>query len=168
MDPIRNPYAPGAGTPPPELAGRDELRDAVRVALERVRLARPAKSVVLVGLRGVGKTVLLDRIREDAESTGVHALVVEAPEDRSLPAMLAPRLRQALLRLSGHERARDRAHRALRALAGFAKSLKVQYGASTPGTPPRRPPSTSATSNGHPRSRSPRWTKASSASGSTA
>ena len=128
MDPIRNPYAPGAGTPPPELAGRDDLRAAVKVALERVRLARPAKSVLLVGLRGVGKTVLLDRIREDAESTGVHALVVEAPEDRSLPAMLAPRLRQALLRLSRHERARDRAHRALRALAGFAKSLKVQYG----------------------------------------
>ena len=68
MDPIRNPYAPGAGTPPPELAGRGELREQVRIALERVRLGRPAKSVLMVGLRGVGKTVLLDRMRDDAEA----------------------------------------------------------------------------------------------------
>ena len=127
MDPIRNPYAPGAGTPPPELSGRDELRESIRVALARVRLGRPAKSVILVGLRGVGKTVLLDRIRADAESTGVHALFVEAPEDQSLPAMLAPRLRQTLLKLSRHERARDLAQRALRGLAGFARALKVKY-----------------------------------------
>lgn len=70
MDPIRNPFAPGAGTPPPELAGRDELRNAVRVAIERSKLGRPAKSVLLVGLRGVGKTVLLDRMRLDAEAGG--------------------------------------------------------------------------------------------------
>ena len=66
MDPVRNPFAPGAGTPPPELAGRDELREVVRVACERVRLRRPAKSILMVGLRGVGKTVLLERMREDA------------------------------------------------------------------------------------------------------
>lgn len=127
MDPIRNPYAPGAGTPPPELAGRDELREAVRVALARVRLGRPAKSVLMVGLRGVGKTVLLDRIREEAEAAGIHTLFVEAPEDRSLPAILAPRLRQALLKLSRHDRARDMAQRALRGLAGFVKALKMKY-----------------------------------------
>ena len=127
MDPIRNPYAPGAGTPPPELAGRDELRETVRVALARVRLARPAKSVLMVGLRGVGKTVLLDRIREESEAAGIHTLFVEAPEDRSLPAMLAPRLREALLKLSRNERARDLAQRALRGLAGFAGALKVKY-----------------------------------------
>ena len=127
MDPIRNPYAPGAGTPPPELAGRDELRETVRVGLARVRLARPAKSVLMVGLRGVGKTVLLDRIREEAEAAGIHTLFVEAPEDRSLPAMLAPRLREALLKLSRHERARDLAQRALRGLAGFAGALKMKY-----------------------------------------
>jgi hypothetical protein len=67
MDPVRNPFAPGAGTPPPELAGRDELREQVRVAIERVRGGRPTKSVLMVGLRGVGKTVLLDRMRDDAE-----------------------------------------------------------------------------------------------------
>ena len=127
MDPIRNPYAPGAGTPPPELAGRDELRETVRVALARVRLGRPAKSVLMVGLRGVGKTVLLDRIREEAEAAGIHALFVEAPEDRSLPSMLAPRLREALLKLSRHEKARDLAQRALRGLAGFAGALKMKY-----------------------------------------
>ena len=93
MDPFRNPYAPGAGTPPPELAGRDELREAVRVTLARVRLGRPAKSVLMVGLRGVGKTVLLDRMREEAEGEGLQAVSVESPEERSLPATLAPGLR---------------------------------------------------------------------------
>ena len=127
MDPIRNPYAPGAGTPPPELAGRDEFREMVRVSLARVRLGRPTKSVLMVGLRGVGKTVLLDRMREEAEGADLQTLFVEAPEGRSLPALLAPRLRQVLLRLSRHRRARDMAQRALRGLAGFATALKVKY-----------------------------------------
>jgi hypothetical protein len=127
MDPVRNPYSPGAGTPPPELAGRDELRETVRVALERVRLGRPTKSLLMVGLRGVGKTVLLDRMRDDAEASGIHTLRVEAPESRSLPAMLAPELRLALLRLSKNENAKSLARPALRGLAGFAKALKVKY-----------------------------------------
>ncbi|MBK6981342.1 MAG: ATP-binding protein [Betaproteobacteria bacterium] len=127
MDPVTNPYAPGAGTPPPELAGRDPLREQVRVAIERVRLGLPTKSVLMVGLRGVGKTVLLDRIRDDAESAGIQTLRIEAPEGRSLPALLAPQLRQAMLRLSRMAQAKDKAERALRALAGFAKSLKVKF-----------------------------------------
>lgn len=127
MNPVTNPFAPGAGTPPPELAGRDELRETVRVALERVRLGLPTKSVLLVGLRGVGKTVLLDRIREDADEAGIQTLRIEAPENRSLPAILAPELRQSLLRLSRNAQAKEFAQRALRALAGFAKSLKVKY-----------------------------------------
>jgi hypothetical protein len=127
MDAINNPFAPGAGTPPPELAGRDALRESVRVALQRSRLGRPAKSAMLVGLRGVGKTVLLDRMRDDAEALGIHTLRVEAPEGRSLPALLAPQLRQALLRLSHVEAAKAFAVRGLRALAGFAKGLKVSY-----------------------------------------
>ncbi len=128
MDPISNPFSPGAGTPPPELAGRDEPREAVRIAIERVRNGRPAKSVLMVGLRGVGKTVLLDRMKSDAEASGIETLRIEAPEDRSLPAILAPQLRLALLNLSRNEQARVLAQRALRALAGFAKSLKVKYG----------------------------------------
>lgn len=127
MDPVRNPYAPGAGTPPPELAGRDELREAVRIALQRVQVGRPTKSILMVGLRGVGKTVLLDRLRDDAEAAGLHTVRVEAHENRSLPALLAPQLRQALLRLSRHELAKDLSHRALRGLAGFAKALKVKF-----------------------------------------
>ena len=127
MDPISNPYAPGAGTPPPELAGRDDLRELVRVAVERVRRGMPAKSVILVGLRGVGKTVLLDRMREDAESGGIQTLHIEAPEGRSLPALIAPRLRILLLKLSRNEQAKKFAQRALRALSGFAKGLKLKY-----------------------------------------
>jgi hypothetical protein len=127
MDRIANPFAPGAGTPPPELAGRDELLETIRVALARVRLGRPAKSVLMVGLRGVGKTVLLDRMRDDAEREGIETLRIEAPENRSLPAILAPQLRQAFLRLSRNAKAKDLAQRALRALAGFAKALKVRY-----------------------------------------
>ena len=127
MDPIRNPFAPGAGTPPPELAGRDDLRASLRVALDRARIGRPAKSAMLVGLRGVGKTVLLDRIREDAEAAGIHTVRIEAPEGRSLPALLAPQLRQALLRLSQFAAAKEYAVRGLRALAGFASKLKVKF-----------------------------------------
>ncbi len=127
MDPILNPFAPGAGTPPPELAGRDDLREIIRIALERTRRSLPTKSILMVGLRGVGKTVLLDRMRNDAESSGILTLRIEAPEGRSLPAILAPQLRQSLLKLSRNEKAKELAHRALRALTGFAKSLKVKY-----------------------------------------
>ena len=128
MDPIRNPFSPGAGTPPPALAGRDALRESLRIALARARIGRPAKSAMLVGLRGVGKTVLLDRIRMDAEADGIHTVRIEAPEGRSLPALLAPQLRQALLRLSQSAAAKDLAVRGLRALAGFASKLKLTYG----------------------------------------
>ena len=127
MDPILNPYAPGAGTPPPELAGRDEIREQARIATERIRRGRPAKSILMVGLRGVGKTVLLDRIRDDAESSGFYTVRIEAPEGRSLPALIAPQLRFVLLKLSKVDRAKELAERGLRALAGFAEALKVKY-----------------------------------------
>jgi hypothetical protein len=127
MNPIDNPFAPGAGTPPPEMAGRDDLRETIRVAIERVRRGLPAKSILMVGLRGVGKTVLLDRMRDDAEANGIQTMRIEAPENRSLPALLAPQLRQALLRLSRNAQAKELAQRALRGLAGFAKALKVKY-----------------------------------------
>jgi predicted transcriptional regulator len=127
VDPVANPYAPGAGTPPPELVGRDLLRETARVAIERVRRGLPTKSLLMVGLRGVGKTVLLDSMRDAAEHGGIHTLRIEAPEGRSLPALLAPQLRQALLRLSRNDQAKAYAKRGLRALAGFAKALKVKY-----------------------------------------
>lgn len=127
MDPVRNPYAPGAGTQPPKLAGRDAMLDTVRVALARIRAGRSAKSVVLIGLRGVGKTVLLERMRLDAEADGIHTVRLEAPEDRSLPSLLAPQLRQVLMRLSTIEKAKDRVQRAMRGLAGFVSALRLTY-----------------------------------------
>jgi hypothetical protein len=127
MDPVKNPYSPGAGSPPPELAGRDDIREQVRVSLARLKISKPAKSVIMVGLRGVGKTVLLDQMRKDSTASGISSVRIEAPENRSLPALLAPQLRQTLLRLSTLESARDAARKALRALAGFAKGLRVKY-----------------------------------------
>ncbi len=127
MDPIRNPYAPGAGTPPPELAGRDEVRESTRIALERTRIGRPTKSAMMLGLRGVGKTVLLNLIREEAEASGIYTLSVEASENQSLPSILAPRLHTVLLKLSRRRAAKELAQRALRGLAGFVRALKVKY-----------------------------------------
>jgi AAA ATPase domain len=127
VDPIANPFAPGAGTPPPELVGRDDLLQSAYVAIERIRRGKPGRSLIMVGLRGVGKTVLLDRMREVAERSGIVTIRLEAPEDRSLPALIAPQLRLALLRMSRSERGKEKAKRGLRALAGFAKALKVKY-----------------------------------------
>lgn len=126
MDPRRNPFAPGAGTPPPELAGRASLIERNAIALDRIRAGRPARPAILYGLRGVGKTVLLSAMRNAAEGEGMTIVAVEAPENRSLPGMLVPALRAALLRLDRLKQASAGVSRALRALAGFAK-LKVKY-----------------------------------------
>jgi len=127
MDPIRNPYSPGAGSPPRELAGRDKVRDQAHIAMARIKIGNPAKSVLMVGLRGVGKTVLLDKIRQDADASGMQTIRMEAPEERSLPSLLAPPLRLALLKLSRVEHAKAVAEKGLKALAGFAKALKVKF-----------------------------------------
>jgi hypothetical protein len=127
MDPRLNPYSPGAGTPPPELAGRDQIIETAAIALDRIRAGRSARSLILYGLRGVGKTVLLNRIRIDAEARGIASIRIEAPEERSLPAILAPALRSTLLRLSKGEKAKAALLDALRALRGFAEALKVTY-----------------------------------------
>jgi hypothetical protein len=127
MDPHRNPYAPGAGFPPPELAGRDDITERAAIAISRIRAGRASRSIILYGLRGVGKTVLLNKIRLDAEARGVAAVVMEAPEDRSLPASLAPALRSTLIRLSRSEALRARASSAMRALASFVSVFKVKY-----------------------------------------
>ncbi|WP_448584905.1 ATP-binding protein [Thermaurantiacus sp.] len=121
MDPRRNPFAPGAGTQPPELAGRDEVIEKAEIALDRIAAGRPARGLVLYGLRGVGKTVLLGKIRGDAEARGLVPVRIEAPEGRSLPAVLSAPLRATLLRLDRMEAAKSGARRALAALASFAK-----------------------------------------------
>ena len=128
MDPRRNPYSPGAGTPPPELAGRDGILERAAIALDRIRAGRSARSLILYGLRGVGKTVLLNRIRVDAEAREIVTVHMEAPEERSLPALLAPALRAALIRLDRKQAASAGVRKALRALAGFVSALKMKHG----------------------------------------
>jgi hypothetical protein len=127
MDPRRNPYAPGAGAPPPELAGRDALIERAAIALDRIRSGRHDKSMILVGLRGVGKTVLLNRVQLDAEERGIHGMRLEAPEDRSLPGILAPAMRAALLKLDRARAATAVGKKAMRALAGFVGAMKIKY-----------------------------------------
>ncbi|HWK43247.1 MAG TPA: ATP-binding protein [Stellaceae bacterium] len=127
MDPVRNPFAPGAGSPPPELSGRDDVRQKMRLCLQRLQIGKPAKSIMLIGLRGVGKTVLLDQMMRDADAEGLFTIRIEAPEGRSLPAILAPQLRLILLRLNRIAKAAHYAVQGLKALAGFASKLKLTY-----------------------------------------
>lgn len=126
MDPRRNPFAPGAGAPPPQLEGRSALVERAAIALDRIRAGRAARSLIFYGLRGVGKTVLLSAIWNAAEDDGMVVVPIEAPEGRSLPGVLLPSLRASLLRLDRIRRAGEALSRALRALAGFAR-LKVKY-----------------------------------------
>lgn len=127
MDPRRNPYSPGAGYPPPELSGRDQILGDADIALDRIRQGRPARGFILNGLRGVGKTVLLNQISLEAEAKGLHVVRIESPEDRSLPAMLIPAIRAVLLKISRGEALKQKAAKAMRALGGFARALKVRY-----------------------------------------
>ena len=128
MDPRRNPFAPGAGSRPPELAGRETVLEAVSIALDRIRNGRHAQSSILMGLRGVGKTVLLNEMRRAAEGEGIQCVPIEAPEGQSLPAMLVPALRTALLKLDRGQAAMTLAKRGLGALARFVKAFKLSYG----------------------------------------
>ena len=104
MDPIRNPYAPGAGQRPPELAGRDEQLAAFDIVLERIAKGRPERSLVLTGLRGVGKTVLLNALRSAAVRRGWGTGKLEARPDQSLRRPLSSALHQAVREL-GHPEA---------------------------------------------------------------
>lgn len=125
MDPVRNPYAPGAGTPPPELAGRSDVIETGTVALRRIAAERPSQSLILVGLRGVGKTVLLNRLNDIATDLGFRSTMIEAHEGKSLPELLVPNLRSLLYTLSTVENAKEIARRGLRVLKSFLVSLKV-------------------------------------------
>ena len=128
MDPVRNPFAPGAGHQPPELAGRGEIIATAETALRRVLAGRPAQSQMLLGLRGVGKTVLLNKIEQIAESHGYMTSFIEAPEDRKLVDLLYPKIQQVLRKLSFIDAARAATHAALRALRSFARTFKVNVG----------------------------------------
>jgi hypothetical protein len=128
VDPRSNPFAPGAGAPPPALVGRDKIVEAADIALHRIRDGRPEKSQMLLGLRGVGKTVLLNRISHIAQDLGYLVVKLEAPEGQRLAAYLAPALKGTLIQLSRSEKAKDLAGQALGALRGFASAFKVSIG----------------------------------------
>jgi AAA ATPase domain len=122
MDPNANPYRPGAGTAPPALVGRDQLIEQFAITLQRALSGRPGKSVMPIGLRGVGKTVLLNRFQQTGEGLDMRVGFIEAEESGAFPRKLAIRLRAILLELerSGVSRA---ALRALGVLKGFAYTL---------------------------------------------
>ncbi|MBU3538202.1 ATP-binding protein [Polynucleobacter sp. UK-Gri1-W3] len=127
MDPRRNPFSPGAGSAPPELSGRDKVIEDVSIALHRIRNGLSAKSILIVGLRGVGKTVLLNRLKNDAESEGLVCVQFESPENRNLPAMIVPSLRAALFKLNRLSGLSDKVAKAARILGSFISSAKVKY-----------------------------------------
>lgn len=127
MDPVKNPYAPGAGTPPPELAGRSDVIEQGVVALKRIDAGRPTQSLIMVGLRGVGKTVLLNRLSEEAETIGFKTIFIEAHEGKTLPELLIPSLRSILFSLSHVENAKEKARHALMALKGFLGAFRLSF-----------------------------------------
>jgi len=127
MDPRTNPYSPGAGNPPPEFAGRDQILEQADIALDRIKARRPARGFILYGLRGVGKTVLLNKISLEAEAKNLYVVRIESPEDRSLPAILIPTIRWTLLKISRGQALKDKLAKAMRAVAGFASALKLKY-----------------------------------------
>ncbi|MFN3076691.1 MAG: AAA family ATPase [Alphaproteobacteria bacterium] len=128
MDPVRNPFAPGAGTSPPELTGRGDILERARITLGRILIGNPSKSLMIVGLRGVGKTVLLNKIQEMAEKKGYEAFLVEANEGKALPALLLPPLRRILLSLDRRAQVDDLVKRGLRVLRSFANSVHLTVG----------------------------------------
>jgi hypothetical protein len=128
MDKIKNPFSPGAGSPPPELAGRDGILDQAKVLLGRIKAKRPEKSIFLTGLRGVGKTVLLNEIERLARNEGYHTILLEAHEGKRLGVLLAPHLRRLLYDLDRIKAAGDKVKRGISVLKSFIGSLKISYG----------------------------------------
>ncbi len=126
MDPIKNPFSPGAGAPPPELAGREDVLEQTRILLGRVKLRRPEKSILLTGLRGVGKTVLLNEMERIALADGYRTILVEAHENKSLGILLVPHLRRLLYELDRLAGAGDKVRRGLAVLKSFIGAVKVK------------------------------------------
>jgi len=126
MNPIDNPYTPGAGTPPPELAGREPILKQAETSIARATKGRNAKSLLLLGLRGVGKTVLLNRIEEMADAAGCQTAIFEADPDKPLPDLITQQLYRVLLKLDRMKRAGNEITRAFQLLRGFASVFKVR------------------------------------------
>jgi hypothetical protein len=125
VDPVRNPYAPGAGQRPPELAGRDEQVRAFDVVLERIAHGRPERSLVLTGLRGVGKTVLLNQLRSAAINRGWGTGKIEARPDQSLRRPVSSALHMALRELGPQHRDQE----SMDAVLGVVKAFALRQAA---------------------------------------
>jgi hypothetical protein len=123
VDPVRNPYSPGAGTRPPALVGRERELEAMDVALQRLRIGRDGRSAMLTGLRGVGKTVLLNEFEQLADARGYFREHVEVSEDGRLPGRVAAALRRILLSMDARRRVGERVRRALGVLKAFTLQL---------------------------------------------
>jgi len=128
MDPIKNPFSPGAGAPPPELVGREPILEQARILLGRIQHKKPEKSLLLTGLRGTGKTVLLNEIERMAQTQGYRTVSIEAHEDKPLAPLLASQLRTILYDLDRIVGAGDKVRRGLAVLRSFVGALKVQVG----------------------------------------
>ena len=129
MDKIINPFSPNAGSRPPELAGREAVFEDIRVFLGRLPLKRSVQSVLFTGLRGVGKTVLLNEIVHMAEQQGnVLPVYLEASENRPLGEMLASPLRMALLKIDRMKGTKEKVRRSLAGLRNFVGTIKVKFG----------------------------------------
>ena len=128
MDPIKNPFSPGAGSPPPELVGRDPILEQARILLGRIKQKRPEKSMLLTGLRGVGKTVLLNEIERMAKAAAYRTIAIEAHEDKALGQLIAPHLRSLLYDLDRMTGAGIKVKRGLAVLRSFVGALKFTVG----------------------------------------
>jgi hypothetical protein len=127
LDQVKNPFSPGAGHQPPELVGRSEFLSGAEVLVERVRHGRPARSILLTGLRGVGKTVLLNQVKERAAAAGYVTVTVETPEDATLAEVLSPQLRTVLFELARSGGSSSVSRRALGVLKSFVSAFRVRY-----------------------------------------
>ncbi|WP_136661461.1 ATP-binding protein [Nitratireductor sp. XY-223] len=127
MNPETNPYAPGAGTPPPELAGRDAIPGEARIAIQRNMSGKSARSFMFVGLRGVGKTVLLNEVQAIAEEHGAITDFIEVSTNEPLSKTIVATLRAALLKLDRIKGVSEKVKHALRVLKSFVGAIKVKY-----------------------------------------
>jgi hypothetical protein len=133
MNPIKNPFSPGAGSPPPELVGREPVLEQARILLGRIKLKRSEKSLLLTGLRGVGKTVLLNEIERLARANSYHTITIEAHEDKALGPLIASHLRTLLFEIDRLAGAGDKVKRGLRVLRSFIGGLNITMGDVTMG-----------------------------------
>lgn len=125
MDRKQNPFSPGAGAPPPELVGRDPVLEDAQVLLARVKRKKPEKSMLLTGLRGVGKTVLLNEIERSAQKEGYRTIFIEAHEDKAFGPLIAPYLWKLLFELDRVAGIGNKVKRSLSVLRSFIGALKV-------------------------------------------